>query len=92
MIYEEAVTVAPDDVLINDGRLYILSHGRLTVQYLVNNERLFDIQTDNDVVDMIISEDRLLVFTYSGVTVYGTDTLTETDINTYESGDAEVSQ
>ena len=92
MIYEEAVTVAPDDVLINDGRLYILSHGRLTVQDLVNNERLFDIQTDNDAVDMIISEDRLLVFTYSGVTVYGTDTLTETDINTDESGDAEVSQ
>jgi hypothetical protein len=34
---------------------------------------------------MIIHEDKLLVFTYSGVTVYGTDTLTETEIEVDES-------
>lgn len=92
MLLEESVTVAPDDVLINDGRMYILSRGNLTVHDLVNGGKLFDIQTDNDAVDMIISENRLLVFTYSGVTVYGTDTLTETDIDTDNSGDTEVSQ
>ncbi len=91
-VFEESVTASPDDVLLNGGRLYMLSQGNLKVYDLVNDKKLFDIQTESDAVDMIISEDRLLVFTYSGVTVYGTDTLTETDINTDESGNTEVSQ
>ncbi len=76
-VYNTSIKTAYDDILVNNGRLYLLSSGKLTVYDLVNNDTLFDITVDNEAVDMIISEDKLLVFTYSGVTVYGTDTLTE---------------
>ncbi len=79
-IYSTSLESSPDDILIQGDRLYMLSMGALTVYDLQSNEMLFNITVDNEAVDMIISEDKLLVFTYSGVTVYGTDTLTETEL------------
>lgn len=84
-VFSGAISNTPDDTLIHGDRLYSLDNGRLTVHDLANNKLLFDIQTQSDAAEMIIHEDKLLVFTYSGVTVYGTDTLTETEIEVDES-------
>lgn len=91
-VYSEVLKAQPDDILIQNGRLYTLSLGRLTVYDLENRETLFDIAVDTEAVDMIISDDKLLVFTYSGVTVYSADTLAETDTENNENSLTEAGE
>jgi len=91
-VYRTESNSRPDDVLLYGNRLYMLSVGNLTVYDFNEDKKIYDIQTDADGVDMLISDDKLLVFTYSGVTVYNAQTLDETEIQPDDASLTEVSE
>ena len=91
-VYLTEAVSRPDDVLLYGNRLYMLSAGDLTVYDFNEDKKIYDIQTGNDGVDMLISDDKLLVFTYSGVTVYDANTLDETEIQPEDASFTEVSE
>jgi hypothetical protein len=70
----------------------MLSVGNLTVYDFNEDKKVYDIQTNDDSMDMLISDDKLLVFTYSGVTVYNASTLDETEIQPDDASLTEVSE
>ncbi|MBO5980981.1 MAG: hypothetical protein J6Q24_00885, partial [Clostridia bacterium] len=91
-VYRTEAGSRPDDVLLYGNRLYMLSVGNLTVYDFNEDKKIYDIHTDADSIDMLISEDKLLVFTYSGVTVYNAQTLDETEIQPDDASLTEVSE
>lgn len=91
VVHKQSVNTAPDDILLADDRLYYLSDGELLVYDLKTDETLFDVSVSKDAKELLINNDKLLVFTDSNVTVYGTDSLTETPLIPEESL-TEVSQ
>lgn len=91
-VYRTETSARPDDVLLYGSRLYMLTMGKLSVHDLVNDVKMFEAQTDANAVDLIISDDKLLVFTYSDVTVYNAETMDETEIQPDDASLAEVSE
>ncbi len=76
-IFEATLKTPPEHCVIKENRLYMLCDGRLTVQDLISNTKLFDIGIKKESVYMELSGDNLFVFTYSDVTVYDKNTLAE---------------
>lgn len=83
---------APDDIIINDGKLYVLTLGTLTVTDLEGKADPISADVDGDSRDIILYDGRLLVFTNSSVTVYAADTLSKTEMEEPETESSEVDE